>query len=66
MEKQVYTVSDIISILGISKTTAYQLVRTNCFKSVRIGNSIRIPKKSFDEWLDNKSEKEKLTYGNNC
>lgn len=39
-------------ILGISRTSAYNLVKKKVFHSVRIGGSIRISKKSFDEWLD--------------
>ena len=37
---------------AISRTSAYNLVKKKAFHSVRIGGSIRISKKSFDEWLD--------------
>lgn len=46
------TVDEIQDILGISRTSAYNLVKKKVFHSVRIGGSIRISKKSFDEWLD--------------
>ena len=49
-DKRTYTVDEIQDILGISRTSAYNLVKV--FHSVRIGGSIRISKKSFDEWLD--------------
>lgn len=52
-EKRTYTVDEIQDILGISKTSAYRLVKKNLFHVVRIGGAIRISKKSFDEWLDN-------------
>lgn len=51
-EKKTYTVQEIMKILGIGKNAAYQLVRENKFKSVRIGSSIRISKQSFDQWLN--------------
>ena len=51
-DKRTYTVDEIQDILGISRTSAYNLVKKNAFRSVRIGGSIRISKKSFDEWLD--------------
>lgn len=51
-EKRVYTVDEVQDILGISKTTAYQLVKSNVFHSVRVGGQYRISKKSFDAWLD--------------
>ena len=52
-EKRTYTVDEIQDILGVSRTSAYNLVKKKVFHSVRIGGSIRISKKSFDEWLDN-------------
>lgn len=51
-DKRTYTVDEIQDILGISRTSAYNLVKKKFFHSVRIGGSIRISKKSFDEWLD--------------
>ena len=49
--KRVYTVEEIASILNIGRMSAYLLVKEDHFKIVRIGNAIRISKKSFDEWL---------------
>lgn len=51
-EKRIYTVNEIQDILGISRSSAYDLVKQNVFRSVRIGGSIRVSKKSFDNWLD--------------
>ena len=51
-ERRRYTVDDIAQILGIGRTSAYILVKEGHFKIVRIGNAIRISKRSFDEWLD--------------
>lgn len=47
-----YRVKDIARILGISTNAAYNLIPENLFKSVRIGNAIRISKQSFDKWLE--------------
>ena len=51
-ESRTYTVEEIAALLNIGRTTAYQLVKEGHFKTLRIGNAIRISKKSFDEWLD--------------
>jgi len=51
-EKRVYTVAEIQSILGISRPTAYKLIKKDVFRSIHIGGSIRISKKSFDAWFD--------------
>lgn len=47
-----YTVDEIAAMLGISRSSAYKLVKQDDFSVVRIGNSIRVSKKSFDAWLD--------------
>ena len=54
-ERRTYTVDDVAQILGIGRTSAYILVKEGHFKIVRIGNAIRISKRSFDEWLDSLS-----------
>ena len=51
-EPRAYTVEQIAAMLNIGRTTAYQLVKKEQFKTVRIGNAIRVSKKSFDEWLE--------------
>ena len=50
-----YRVEDIAKILGIVRSSAYNLIKANQFHVVRIGSSIRISRKSFDEWLDRQS-----------
>lgn len=50
-EKRVYHVYEIQEILGIGQNTTYRLVRQRLFRSVRIGDHIRISKKSFDKWF---------------
>lgn len=51
-DQRTYKVEDIAKILCISRTSAYNLVKEGHFKIVRIGNAIRVSRKSFDEWLD--------------
>lgn len=51
-EKRAYSVDDIMAILDISRSSAYILIKKNPFRSVKIGNQLRISKASFDEWLD--------------
>nr|WP_308496957.1 helix-turn-helix domain-containing protein [uncultured Agathobacter sp.] len=51
-EKRCYTVNEIQDILGISRSTVYELLKKNEFRWIQIGTKYRISKKSFDEWLD--------------
>lgn len=49
---QTYSVDDIAAILGISKSSAYELCKKGLFKTLRIGRIIRINRKSFDQWFE--------------
>ena len=52
-EKRCYTVKEIQEILGISRKKAYELCHSDCFRVIHIGQTLRISKVSFDNWLDN-------------
>lgn len=56
MTRQVYTVDEIQDILKISRTTAYNLVKQNQFRYVKVGGHYRISKSSFDKWLNEQQE----------
>ncbi|MGI5905979.1 MAG: helix-turn-helix domain-containing protein [Candidatus Pararuminococcus gallinarum] len=48
-QSRIYTVNDIAAILGIDRASAYKLADSGLFKTIRIGNMIRISKKSFED-----------------
>ena len=50
-QSRTYTVNDIAAILGIGRSSAYKLANSGLFKTIRIGNMIRISRKSFEDWL---------------
>jgi excisionase family DNA binding protein len=50
-KNRTYTVEDIAAILGIGKSSAYKLANSGEFQTIRIGNMIRISRKSFEDWL---------------
>ena len=51
--KLVYTVEEIARMLAISLRSAYNLCNsTTEFHVLRVGGSIRVPKDSFDAWLN--------------
>lgn len=56
-EKKVYEVEEIQQILCVSRTSMYEFIRRvykeqKPFKVIRIGKVYRIPKASFDRWLN--------------
>ena len=51
--KLVYTVEEIARMLAISLRSAHNLCNsTTEFRVLRVGGSIRVPKDSFDAWLN--------------
>ena len=50
--KKTYTIKEIQEILQISAPTAYALVKSGEFSSIKFKNTLRISKESFDKWLD--------------
>ncbi len=51
MEDTFLTIKDLQSILKIGRDKAYKLASTKGFPSIKIGNTIRIPKEQFDTWV---------------
>jgi len=52
-ETAVYTVEQIARMLAISLRSAYNLCNSTIeFRVLRVGGSIRVPKDSFDAWLN--------------
>lgn len=47
----VLEVKDIQKILGVSRTSAYALVKKKGFPSFRIGSHIKISKKALFDWM---------------
>ena len=56
-DKKVYDVEDIQRLLGIGRSKAYYYLdevyqKQEPFRVIKIGKLFRVPKQSFDNWLD--------------
>ena len=49
------SVQDIAEVLGISKSSAYVLVKEKGFPKIKIGARVGIPRDKFLEWIDKKT-----------
>ena len=47
----------IKNVLGISLTSAYELMHEKDFPSLRVGNRFVIPKEHFIDWVEKKMKK---------
>ncbi|MCD7885025.1 MAG: helix-turn-helix domain-containing protein [Lachnospiraceae bacterium] len=60
-EKKVYQAEEIQKLLGIGRSTTYTFLeevyeKQEPFRVIKIGKLFRVPKQSFDNWLDGYSE----------
>lgn len=47
----VLSVTQLAAILGIGINSAYELVRSECIRSVRIGRQYKIPRNALEAFL---------------
>ena len=47
----ILSVDELAKILGIGRNTAYDLIRCERIKSIRIGHQIRVPKDALLQFL---------------
>lgn len=58
MTKRFHSVREVVEVLGISRTAAYQLISTGALPSVRIGNAgIRVPTAALESFVEAMEEK---------
>lgn len=50
------TAPEVGEVLGISRATAYELVRSEGFPRMKIGKRILIPRDKFIQWIDEQTE----------
>lgn len=46
-------------VLGVSSTTAYELIHSEDFPSIRIGSRLVVPKEKFREWVNSQTERKR-------
>ena len=47
-----YTPDDVMNILHIGKSQVYKLFKSETFPSIKIGGSLRIDVKRFENWCE--------------
>ncbi len=50
-EQKVLRIEDVMSILGVSRWTAYELIRRGELPVLRVGRVVRIPRQALDAWI---------------
>ena len=46
------SVKELATVLGISRTSAYELTKDKKFPSIKVGSRVVIPKDKFIKWID--------------
>ena len=50
------TAPEVGEVLGISRATAYELVRSKGFPHMKVGTRILVPRDKFIQWIDEQTE----------
>ena len=57
-ERPLFLNSELVAqVLGVSISTAYELMHEKDFPSLRVGNRFMIPKEHFIDWVEKKMNK---------
>ena len=51
MQRLTLTVLETSRLIGVSRGTAYEAVRSGAIPSIRIGRRILVPKDALEQWL---------------
>jgi len=49
----VYSVTELMEIFNVSRRTIHRWIKKGLLKATKIGNEFRIPKKYYDEFIEN-------------
>ena len=56
MEKLLLKPCEVTQILGIGRSSFYELVAQGELPSIRIGRCIRVPSESLEKWIQDKEK----------
>lgn len=56
-EAVAFSVAEIAKQLGVSRNTAYALVRSGTLRSIRVGRQIRVPRSALENYLNGEPER---------
>lgn len=49
-------VEEVAQILGIGRSTAFEMIARRELPVIRIGRLVRVPKSALDEWIADRTE----------
>jgi excisionase family DNA binding protein len=51
---------EMAELIGVSRTRAYELLRSGTIPSIKIGSSVRVSASQLRRWIDDRVEKTEL------
>ena len=58
LDKEVFNVKDLQTVLGVGRDTAYALMRNKSFPAIKIGSRYIVEAEAFKQWLKRSAGKE--------
>lgn len=59
-------IPEAAALLGVGRSTVYQLVQQGTIPIVRIGRSVRVPAAALDEWVEAQSDQSVAARSSDC
>lgn len=53
MEKIVYSIKEVAELLGISRSLAYEMIKTKKLPVLTLGRRKVVPKTQLEQWIQN-------------
>jgi excisionase family DNA binding protein len=50
-ERLLYTMAEAAAVLGIGRSTVYELARTGALPVMHVGRAVRVPREAIEEWV---------------
>jgi excisionase family DNA binding protein len=47
----------VATLLSVSRGQAYRLMQSGAIPTIRIGKSLRVPRKALETWIDERTER---------
>lgn len=55
MQKELLSLQEARELIGVSRTTIYQMAKQGQIPTLKIGKCIKVPRKKLDEWIEEKT-----------
>ena len=61
LDRKLLRPEELCEVLGLGRSTVYQLLRTQQLPCVRVGRAVRVPVRALDQWIAQQASAQTVT-----